>query len=128
MQNNFRYLPLPTVTYRYLPLQEQYVQNNFHALPGGQVIFNDNLLHAKESQLKRTSMVEPEPALPLAVASATRAELDKYQRMLIDKVNTKYAKLKSAFRQADRDHSGHISLPEMIATVKHFHLPSRSST
>ena len=58
-----------------------------------------------------------------AGAPATEAELQTYMSRMKDKIDTKYAMMRSAFRAIDEDKDGRLSVAELTAAVEHFALP-----
>jgi len=94
------------------------VSSNF---AGGQVLMNDNLRHMKQSQMVVRSGLQ-ENKTRTTDKAATSEQLQQYQKLLQEKIYTKYKELTKAFRALDEDHSGYLSKDEIVAAVSNFNL------
>jgi len=88
---------------------------------GGQVLWSDNLRHAKRQQVGVRAGWH-EHKLVNTNKEATSQQLQGYKMQLQDKIYSKYRRLTNAFRTMDEDKSGHLSKDEIVAAVEGFNL------
>jgi len=98
-------------------------KNKGGGLPGGQMLFNDNLALAREEQVGAPPMVLKHDLGVHTDEPATIQELKGYMGKLKHTIETKYKMMRSAFRSIDEDNCGHISKDELAMAVQHFALP-----